>query len=211
MQSPDGHPFIAATLDWVMRPFMPLRERVIPEQRGRVLEIGAGTGLNFPLYDPAKVSEVVAIEPDPFMVRRAVARLPVAVPVRVIQTGAESLPFDDNTFDRIVCTFVLCTIPNLDRALGEMARVLKPDGELHFVEHTRADGRAASVQRAIDPLWGRLAGGCHLSRDPAERLRAAGFDVPELHGHGRSAFNLTPVHRGVARLRPPVATPWALP
>jgi len=201
MRNPDGHPLIAATLDWVMRPLEPLRDRVVPLAAGRVLEVGVGTGLNLHRYDPEHVSSVDAIDPDPHMLARAEPRAATApVPVRLHRIGAESLPFPDDHFDTVVCTFVMCTIPELDDALLELARVLHPDGRLLYVEHTRADGAIRHAQRALQPMWGVLAGGCQLERDPGESLRKAGFLTEAPHGHGRHALNLTPVWRGEARL-----------
>lgn len=199
MRDPSGHPIVAATLDWVMRPLDPLREHVVPRARGKVLEVGVGTGLNLDRYDPSRVSEVDAIDPDPYMLARAeprAARSPV--PVRLHRTGAEALPFPDEHFDTVLCTFVLCTIPDVDAALAELHRVLRPDGQLLYVEHTVADGAIRHLQHAVQPVWGRVSGGCHLDRDPQELLRRAGFQVAAPHGHGRNALNLTPVWRGQA-------------
>ncbi len=200
MRNPSGHPVVAFALDWVMKPFEPLRDRVVPEASGHVLEVGVGTGLNLDRYDPDKVSEVDAIDPDPHMLARAEARAAASpVPVRLHQAGAERLPFPDDHFDTVVCTFVLCTIPDVEGALAEMRRVLHPDGQLLYVEHTLADGAVRHVQHAVQPVWGMMSGGCHLNRDPHELLEQAGFSVEDPQGHGRNALNLTPIWRGRAR------------
>ena len=202
MRNPNGHPFVAALLDPVMRPLEPLRDHVVPLATGRVLEVGVGTGLNLARYDPEQIDHVDGVDPDPHMLARAQPRAeeaPVSVTLHAV--GAEALPFPDDHFDTVVCTFVMCTIPALDRALREMARVLRPDGRLLYVEHTVADGWMQWPQRALQPLWGRLAGGCHLARDPLTALREAGFEPDVPTGHGRHALNPAPIWRGTATLR----------
>lgn len=205
MRTPEGHPIHAALLDLLMRPMAPVRQRVVPEARGRVLEIGVGTGLNLAVYRPEQVRELVGIEPDPHMLRRAAPRFAAApFPAELVQAGAEALPFPDASFDEVVLTFTLCTVPDPDAAAREMRRVLVPGGVLRFAEHTASDHRVtAAVQRAIDPLWGLLAAGCHVTRDPLDTLRRAGFALDEVHPHGRGALNLTPVWRGSARVPSP--------
>jgi SAM-dependent methyltransferase len=200
MRSPHGHPVHAALLDLLMRPMAPVRERVVPEARGRILEIGVGTGLNLPVYRAENVERLVGIDPDPHMLGRAEARFRAApFPTELVRAGAEALPFDDASFDEVVLTFTLCTIPDPGAAVAEMRRVLVPGGVVRFAEHTASDHRVtARVQRAIDPVWGWFSGGCHVTRDPLALLRAGGFTVQDVHGHERGAMNLTPVWRGVA-------------
>lgn len=201
MRRPGGHPVIARIIDTVMAPMDRIRAKVVPLARGRVLEIGVGTGMNLPHYRPEQVQRLVGVDPDPHMRVRAERRLPEApVAMELLDVNAEALPFDDASFDEIVLTFTLCTIPDAEAAVAEMHRVLVPGGQLHFAEHTRSDaGITAWVQSAVDPVYTRFAGGCHLNRDPVALLEAAGFEIVELHGHGRSALNLTPLHRGLAR------------
>ena len=201
MRRPGGHPLLARIIDPVMRPLHRVRAKVVPRVRGRVLEIGMGTALNLEHYDPEGVVELVGIEPDPHMRARAERRLPeAAFPTSLVATGAETLPFDDGSFDEVLVTFTLCTVADVPRALAEIRRVLAPGGKLHFAEHTRSDTPwTAWVQRTVDPLYTRLAGGCHLDRDAVGLIEAAGFCVEELHDHGRTPFNPTPIHRGVAR------------
>jgi len=201
---PSGHPWLAATLDWVMRPLAKIRPRVVPKARGQVLEIGVGTGLNAPLYDTDAVETWHGIEPDPHMRRRAKPRLAaLPFPTELHSAGAEDLPFPDDHFDTLVCTFTLCTIPNVTAACAEMNRVLKPDGLLVFAEHTVSDSAPMkALQGWLNPLWRPLAGGCHLDRDPVYLLQQAGFQVYRLQGSGRKPWNLTPIHYGRARPRP---------
>lgn len=196
----DGHPWLAAALDVLMRPMYPARELVVPRAEGDVLEIGVGTGLNFDLYDPARVKSLVALEPDPHMLRRArprAERLPF--PVALEAVGAERLPFADATFDTVVATWVLCTIPEPGVALREMRRVLRPRGRLLFAEHTRSVQPAlAHVQTMLTPLWCRLAGGCHLDRAAIDLVRESGFTVESAVPFGRERWTLVPVYHGLA-------------
>jgi len=203
MRSSSGHPIVAAVLDLVMKPLEKVRHRVVPNAAGRVLEIGVGTGLNAEIYDPSKVLELVGVEPDPYMIKRARPRFDKAdYAVELLQLGAEDMPFDDAHFDAVVVTFTLCTIPDVEGAIAEMYRVLAPDGVLHFAEHTRSDSRMmAGIQDALNPVWGLFSGGCNLNRDAVGLLGAAGFEMEEVSGLGRSAFSLLPVHRGTARKR----------
>lgn len=194
----DGHPWLARTLDFVMRPLYPARRLVVPEATGRVLEIGVGTGLNFGLY--RDVDALVGVDPDPYMLERArprAAELPF--PAELHQTGAERLPFADVAFDSVVITFTLCTIPDPDAALAEARRVLKPGGRLLFVEHTRSIQPVARVlQDALTPLWKHLAGGCHLNRHALAMVEDAGFCLRQTEPVWGERWTLLPVYRGVA-------------
>jgi SAM-dependent methyltransferase len=196
-----GHPWLAAALDLLMRPMYPARELVIPAARGSILEIGVGTGLNFDLYDPQEVSRLTGVEPDPHMLSRVeqrASKLPFPVDLRPV--GAEHLPFPDASFDTVVATWVLCTIPEPAAAVAEMRRVLRPDGRLLFAEHTRSVQPAlARVQTALTPLWRHLAGGCHLDRSCVDLVREGGFAVEAAVPFGREHWTLVPVYHGVAR------------
>ena len=196
MRRPGGHPLIAACLDLVMAPMAHLRPKVVGPATGRVLEVGVGTGLNLQHYTGA-VHEVVGIEPDPHMIRRARARAAsAAVPVRLEQASGERLPFPDASFDTVVLTWVLCSIPDVESAVAELHRVLRPGGRVLAIEHTRASSSfMAGAQRVIDPVWQRLAGGCHLCRDPWALLVGAGFEVEAVTPCG-SELHLVPVYRG---------------
>jgi ubiquinone/menaquinone biosynthesis C-methylase UbiE len=146
---------------------------------GRVIEVGAGSGLNFQLYPPA-VSEVIAVEPEPYLRARAEAAAGRApVPVRVVRGVAERLPFGDAEFDAGVASLVLCSVRNQGAALAELYRVVKSGGELRFFEHVAAQHPALrTIQRALDAtVWPRIAGGCHSARDTGAAIAAAGFEI----------------------------------
>lgn len=154
-----------------------VRERLLAGLTGRVIEIGAGNGLNFGHY-PGTVSEVVAIEPERLLRRTAVAAARHAeVPVDVVPGCAEALPVESEGFDAAVLSLVLCSVRDLPRSLAEVRRVLRPGGEVRFFEHGRGGGRAMTLaQRALDrTVWPPLSGGCHVSRDPVAALREAAF------------------------------------
>jgi ubiquinone/menaquinone biosynthesis C-methylase UbiE len=157
------------------------RRRLLAGLTGRVLEVGAGTGLNFPHY-PATVTEVLAIEPEPYLRRLALAAARQApVPIRVVDGTAEALPAPDRTVDTVVASLVLCTVADLDQALAEVRRVLRPGGRLRFYEHVRAeDPRLARWQDRLERPWGWLAGGCHPNRDTVAAITAAGLRVVQL-------------------------------
>lgn len=156
-----------------------LRRRLLDGCRGRVVEIGAGTGLNLAHYGE-DVRSVVAVEPEPHLRARArEAARAAPVPVEVVDAVAASLPAADGTFDTAVTSLVLCSVPDQAAALEEIRRVLRPGGRLHFWEHVRArDGVLRPLQRIADAtVWPRLAGGCHTSRDTLAAMEAAGFHV----------------------------------
>ncbi|MEC4017623.1 class I SAM-dependent methyltransferase [Streptomyces sp. H27-D2] len=155
------------------------REELLAGLSGRVIEVGAGNGLNFPHY-PLTVSEVVAIEPERSLRRLAVgAALRAEVPVDVAPGAAEALPVKSEAFDAAVASLVLCSVRDLPRSLREIRRVLRPGGELRFYEHCRARGRClAAMQRALDhTVWPLFFGGCHTGRDTLAALAEAGFEV----------------------------------
>ncbi|WP_447035333.1 class I SAM-dependent methyltransferase [Streptomyces sp. DSM 118878] len=155
------------------------RKELLAGLSGRVIEVGAGNGLNFPHY-PGAVSEVVAIEPERLLRKLAMEAAHRAdVPVDVVPGAAEALPVKSEAFDAAVVSLVLCSVRDVRRALGELHRVLRPGGELRFFEHGRAPGTLmATAQRVLDrTVWPPLCGGCHVARSPVESLVDAGFDV----------------------------------
>jgi ubiquinone/menaquinone biosynthesis C-methylase UbiE len=154
------------------------RRTLLAGLAGRVLEVGAGNGLNFAHY-PAAVTEVLAVEPEPYLRGLAeVAAGQAPVPVRVVDGTADTLPAPDASTDAAVASLVLCSVPEQARALAELHRVLRPGGELRFFEHVRADTAGlARVQRLADLLWPTLVGGCHTSRDTLAAITAAGFKI----------------------------------
>jgi ubiquinone/menaquinone biosynthesis C-methylase UbiE len=156
------------------------RDELLAGLAGRVIEIGAGNGHNFAHY-PTSVSEVVAVEPEPYLRARATKTAASAnVAVTVVDGTAEALPADDHTFDAAVFSLVLCSVPDQRAALEEAKRVLKPGGELRFYEHVRAeDPKLATWQHRIDVVWPRFGAGCHTSRDTPSTIRDAGFRVED--------------------------------
>lgn len=151
-----------------------MREEVVADLRGRVLEVGAGTGANLRYYRHA--DSVVLAEPSPAMRERLAARTWEAkVPVEVLPAVAEDLPFPDASFDAVVYGLVLCSVDDVHRAVAEAVRVLRPGGRLAFVEHVRADGWLGRVQDLLTPAWRRVAAGCHPNRATLEAMRRAGL------------------------------------
>jgi SAM-dependent methyltransferase len=157
------------------------RRRLLAGLAGRVLEVGAGNGLNFPHY-PATVTEVLAVEPEPYLRRLALAVARQApVPIRVVAGTAEALPAPDGAFDAVVASLVLCTVADPDRTLAEARRVLRPGGSLRFYEHVRAeDPRLARWQDRLERPWGWLVGGCHPNRHTVAAITAAGLHIVAL-------------------------------
>lgn len=164
-----------------MPPMMALRQRYVPLARGRVLEIGIGSGLNLKFYGD-DVDAVTGLDPANELTDIAHERAQaLGAVVNLLRVSGESIPADAASFDSIVCTWTLCTIPNVYRALAEMRRVLKRDGALIFIEHGMSpEPNVARVQRALEPLWKPIGGGCHLARRPDALLTAAGFSLDTL-------------------------------
>jgi len=177
------------------------RARVVPAARGRVLEMGIGSGLNLRFYG-GDVTAVVGVDPSPEMLRLARPKAAAApFPVELVNRAGETLPFDDAGFDSVVTTWTLCTIGEPLRALAEMRRVLKPDGELLFVEHGRSPDRGVEAwQDRLNPLWRRIGGGCNLNRRIDELVRAAGFRVARLEtGYAKGPRPMAYIYEGRAR------------
>lgn len=161
------------------KPIMKQREKVVPLASGTVLEIGIGTGLNLPYYDPASVGRLIGLDPSEKSWELAGKRAAhLAFEVEFIGLSAERIPLEDDSVDTVLVTYALCTIPDPVVALHDMARVLRPGGSLIFCEHGKApDADVRKWQDRIDPWWGKIAGGCHLNRDIPALLRAGGFSI----------------------------------
>jgi ubiquinone/menaquinone biosynthesis C-methylase UbiE len=158
-----------------------MRRELLTEARGSVLELGAGTGANLELY-PEAVEELVLTEPDPHMTKRLRAKLAGAgYETKVVEAPAERLPFDDSSFDTAVVTLVLCTVPNPQAALAEIARVLKPGGRLLFLEHVRSEQPSlAHWQDRFERPWRFLGDGCHCNRDTVATIEASPLTLEDV-------------------------------
>ena len=159
------------------RPQMRQRAKVVPRARGRVLEIGIGSGLNLPFYDAARVSRIWGLDPSPQM-RAMAAKVARRVPIDVELVGVsgDQVPLDSASVDTVVITYTLCSIPDPEAAVREAARVLKPGGELLFCEHGEApDQSVRRWQERLTPIWSRLGGGCHLGRPIPAIIERGGF------------------------------------
>ena len=202
------HPRFAAFYEWFARLGQqrrlidPLREASAGQAYGLVVEVGAGNGLNFSWYDPARVERVEATEPDSAMLAYARERArQAAVPIVLTQASVEALPFADATFDSAVATLVFCSVSDPARGLQEVKRVLKPGGTLFLFEHVRSKTAVlAQVQDALVPLTTRLFGNCHWNRNAEQLVQEAGFQVAQVRSV-RGGLPLLPhlllqAHRG---------------
>ncbi|BCQ10669.1 methyltransferase type 11 [Mycobacterium heckeshornense] len=184
------------------------RDRMLAGLTGRVIEIGAGNGMNFSHY-PGTVTEVVAVEPESYLrslAERAAENAPVRV--TVVAGHATALPVEDDAFDAAVASLVLCSISDTHAALSEIRRVLKPTGQLRFFEHVRSNKPwFALLQDAITPLQSRLGGGCHPNRDTAAAIRAAGFEIDELDRFYYAPLRFYPAHAHIVGRARPVPAP----
>ena len=177
------NPYTRYLLPWLtdkvcsQSPFTRQRARTIPLARGRVLEIGVGSGLNLPFYDFTQITGLVGLDPSGISLDQIPKRYP-HIPLRRLRASAETIPLADNSMDTVTVTYTLCTIPNLDRALAEIHRVLTSNGRLLFCEHGLSpDPGVRRWQHGLTPLWRPLAGGCHLNRDIPKLLTRAGFSL----------------------------------
>jgi ubiquinone/menaquinone biosynthesis C-methylase UbiE len=188
-----------------LKPTRMQRGQVVPLARGRVLEIGIGSGLNLPFYAPGKVEYLWGLDPSrenwALMEGR---RAPVDFDVEFLEASAEAIPLHDASVDCVLMTYTLCTLPAVRPSLEEMRRVLKPGGQLIFCEHGAApDASVRRWQNRLNPLWQRMAGGCNLNRTVPELLVQGGFTIQELEtgyipGWKPVSFN----YRGIARPLP---------
>ena len=184
-------------LDWIARDndeLKELRTRALAPAQGRVLELGFGTGLNLPHYPPS-VTQIVAVDPNPGMARIALRRMhDLDMTVEHHQISAESLSFDTGSFDSVVCTLTLCSIPNVRAALAEVTRVLKPGGQFLFFEHGRhTEWSVAKWQDRLNPLWKAIFDGCHINRDIPQLVSGAGLALrgiehPRMHAPRVAGF-----------------------
>lgn len=185
--------FFPSIYDLAMKPlekrnFQKIRKEVLSKAAGRVLEIGSGTGINFPIYKNA--AHVDAIEPSKGMIEQSQTRKTAArVPIRVHQQSAENLEFPDNTFDTVVATLVFCTIPTPVKALEEIIRVSKPQAKILFFEHVKTEQPAlAFAQEALNPIWKRICDGCHLNRETLKIIQESGLKVTKVASHYKGLF-----------------------
>jgi ubiquinone/menaquinone biosynthesis C-methylase UbiE len=181
-----------------------LRVELLAGATGRVVEVGAGNGINFAHY-PRSVAEVIAVEPEPYLRSQAEkAATSAPVPVRVMAGLADALELEPDSVDAVVACGVLCSVPDQAAALAEFRRVLRPDGELRFYEHVRSRRPGfARWQSRVDPLWTRLFGGCHADRDTLDAIERAGFRLERYRGFpfpaNARAYPVTPRVLGLAR------------
>src|SRR6516164_10773522 len=159
----------------------PYRYRVVSSARGRVLEVGIGSGLNLPFYTSA-ATEIIGLDPSPKLLEMAnKAAQTTPIPLRLIEGTAEAIPIEDHNVDAVVTTWTMCSIPEIQSALQEMRRVLRPGGRLLFVEHGRAPEPGVRWwQDHLTPTWKRFSGGCHLNRPIPELMQHAGFRIEHL-------------------------------
>ena len=158
------------------------RKKVVPLAEGKVLEIGIGSGLNLPFYDKTKIDEIWGLDPsEELSVMAKQVANEESMEVRFISSGAEDIPLPDNYFDSVLVTYTMCTIPEVQRANQEIRRVLKDNGKMIFCEHGEApDQNIRKWQNRINPLWGKLAGGCNINRKIPSLIQESGFDIIEM-------------------------------
>lgn len=170
------------------RKFKRVRKELLRSATGRVLELGAGTGINFPLYENA--NHVTAIEPSQHMIDRSQSKFnKAAVPIKIVKAGAEQLPFNDDTFDTVVATLVFCTIPNVEKAIDEMKRVCKPNGKILLFEHVKMENRVLSrLQDWLTPVWKKICDGCCLNRETLHTFMIHGLTVVKVEKFYKDLF-----------------------
>jgi ubiquinone/menaquinone biosynthesis C-methylase UbiE len=179
------------------------RRRVLSEAEGRVLEIGVGSGLNFPFY-ASTTPQAIGLDPSPRLLSMADrARSGARCRVELLEGSAEAIPLEDRSVDTVVATWTLCSVPNVARALAEIRRVLSPSGRLLFVEHGRSpDASVRQWQDRLTPFWRRVAGGCHLNRPVSELIEDAGFRIERLQtGYMKGPRPMTFMYEGRAGVR----------
>ncbi|MBI1960155.1 MAG: class I SAM-dependent methyltransferase [Candidatus Rokubacteria bacterium] len=181
------------------RDAMAERGKLVPRATGAVLEVGVGSGLNLALYAPT-VERVYGLDPSPELQRMARCRAERAgVPARFLIASAEAVPLPDRSVDTVVSTWTLCSIPDPARALAEIKRVLRPGGRFIFIEHGRSpDAPVLAWQARLNPIWQRIAGGCHLNRSIDLLVVASGFRITEIkRGYSRGPRPFTYLYKGL--------------
>lgn len=159
------------------------RKELLTNARGKVLEIGAGTGINFPIYE--QCDEVFALEPNPYMIEKAeVRRKQASIPITILAGKAEKLPFPNEQFDTIVVTLVLCSVDDPKQAVAEMKRVLKTNGTILLIEHVKMKQPIlATLQNMLNPVWKQISDGCHLNRNTEQTINDAGLNIVAMKSH----------------------------
>lgn len=177
------------------------RAKIVPKATGKVLEIGMGSGFNLPYYSP-RVEQVFGLEPAEHLKQKAIDKIPfVTFPVTWIGLTAEHIPLENQSMDTVISTWTLCTVPDVQKALSEIFRVLKPSGQFLFIEHGRSPNRTVQVvQNTLNPLWKKIGGGCHLNRPMDKLILNAGFrmiscETGTMDGAGPLSF----LFRGIAQ------------
>jgi ubiquinone/menaquinone biosynthesis C-methylase UbiE len=162
------------------RVFKEIRRDLLTRAHGKVMELGSGTGINFPLYQ--HVESVTAVEPSRYMIEQSEMNKELAViPIELIQASAEQLPFEKDSYDTVVATLAFCTIPDVEKAFEEMKRICKPNGKILLFEHVKMDNPIlAKLQIYLTPFWRKICDGCHLDRDTVKLLESKGFQVLEI-------------------------------
>jgi ubiquinone/menaquinone biosynthesis C-methylase UbiE len=170
------------------RKFKKVRMDLLKSARGRVLELGSGTGINFPLYK--NVEQVIAVEPSQHMIQQSTVKQKLGfVPIKVINASAENLPFEDNTFDTVVATLVFCTIPKVDRAIQELKRVCKPNGKILLFEHVKMQNTVlGKIQERLTPLWKKICDGCCLNRETVKDFTTQGLEIVKINNFYKDLF-----------------------
>jgi ubiquinone/menaquinone biosynthesis C-methylase UbiE len=170
------------------RKFKRIRSELLKGASGKVLELGSGTGINFPLYN--NVDTVTAIEPSKSMINRSLTTQQSAVvPIEIVNASAENLPFEDHTFDTVVATLVFCTIPNVEKAIHELKRVCKPDGKILLFEHVKMENTVLSkMQESLTPFWKKICDGCCLNRETLKEFTNQGLKIERIEHFYKDLF-----------------------
>jgi ubiquinone/menaquinone biosynthesis C-methylase UbiE len=168
--------------------FKRVRRDLLKSATGKVLEIGSGTGVNFPLYRNA--DHVIAIEPSQHMIDQSQSKRQLAVvPIEMVNASAEKLPFEDHTFDTVVATLVFCTIPNVDESINELKRVCKPNGKILLFEHVKMENTVlSSMQEGLTPLWKKICDGCCLNRETLQAFTSQGLKIERVEKFYKDLF-----------------------